>query len=147
DRSLAIGRGLHSASAQSGDVAVRATGPASVDVDASARAGAADLQTLAGMYGPYPWSELDIVAVSLGPDAGGMEWPGAGWIAGLEDGVGGVGGRDRTVAGLRDVVARHAFGIITPAEMRDEIAAALPGQADTVRALWDGYIGPPGCGA
>jgi hypothetical protein len=246
DLSLAIGRGLHSASAQSGDVTVRATGPASVDVDAAARGAAADLQTLAGMYGPYPWSELDIVAVSLGPDTGGMEWPGAVWIAGLENGAGGVGsltvdhelahqwwhalvgndsirapvvdeplaqysmclvaaqqndvggecggiggldvpgsaatnncadrpttafassdeygaliydqapgfyfalasvaGRDATVAALRDIVARHAFGIITPAELRDEIAAALPGQADTVRALWDRYIGPPGCG-
>ena len=58
----------------------------------------------------------------------------------------GVAGRDATVAALRDVVARHAFGIITPAELRDEIAATLPGQADTVRALWDRYIGPPGCG-
>src|SRR5947199_4958198 len=91
DLSLAIGRGLHSASAQSGDVTVRATGPANVDVDTAARDGAADLQTLAGLYGPYPWSELDIVAVSLGPDAGGMEWPGAVWIAGLENGTGGVG--------------------------------------------------------
>jgi hypothetical protein len=246
DLSLAIGRGLQSASAQSGDVTVRATGPASIDVDTAARDGAADLQTLAGLYGPYPWSELDIVAVSLGPDAGGMEWPGAIWIAGLENGAGGAGsltvdhelahqwwhalvgndsirapvvdeplaqysmclvagqqnlsvecgglgglglpgsttanncadrpttafassdeygaliydqapgfyfalagvaGRDATVAALRDVVARHAFGIITPAELRGEIAAALPGQADTVRALWDRYIGPPGCGS
>jgi hypothetical protein len=245
DLSLAIGRGLHSASAQSGDVTVRATGPAAVDVDAAARAGAADLQTLAALYGPYPWSELDIVAVSLGPDAGGMEWPGAVWIAGLENGpqgvaaltlghelahqwwhavvgndsirapvvdeplaqysmclvapqqsdvggdcsglgglgfpgdtagdcadrpttafrsadeygaliydqapgfyfaLAGVAGRDATVAALRSVVARHAFGIITPAELRDEIAAALPGQADAVRTLWDRYIGPPGCG-
>jgi hypothetical protein len=246
DLSLAIGRGLQSASAQSGDVTVRATGPASVDVGTTARDGAADLQTLAALYGPYPWSELDIVAVSLGPDAGGMEWPGAVWIAGLENGAGGAGsltvdhelahqwwhalvgndsirapvvdeplaqysmclvgarqngvsgdcgglggllpggttagncadrpttafassneygtliyeqapgfyfalagvaGRDATVAALRDVVARHAFGTITPAQLRDEIAAALPGQADTVRALWDRYIGPPGCGA
>jgi hypothetical protein len=246
DLSLAIGRGLQSASAQSGDVTVRATGPATVDVDTAARDGAADLQTLASLYGPYPWSELDIVAVSLGPDAGGMEWPGAVWIAGLENGAGGAGsltvdhelahqwwhalvgndsirapvvdeplaqysmclvaaqqnldgecgglgglglpggttasdcadrpttefassneygaliydqapgfyfalagvaGRDATLAALRDVVARHAFGIITPAVLRDEIAAALPGQADTVRALWDRYIGPPGCGS
>jgi len=247
DLSLAIGRGLHSASAQSGDVTVRATGPARIDVDTAARDGAADLQTLAGLYGPYPWSELDIVAVSLGPDAGGMEWPGAVWIAGLERGTRGAGsltvdhelahqwwhalvgndsirapvvdeplaqysmclvatpqsdvggacgrlgglgvpvagagedcadrpttafvsaneyggliydqapgfyfavasvaGRDATVAALRDVVARHAFGIITPLELRDEIVAALPAQADTVRALWDRYIGPPGCGS
>jgi hypothetical protein len=244
DLSLAIGRGLQSASAQSGDVTVRATGPASIDVGTAARDGAAALQTLASLYGPYPWSELDIVAVSLGPDAGGMEWPGAVWIAGLENGAGGtrsltvdhelahqwwhalvgndsirapvvdeplaqysmclvgaqqndvsggcgeiggllpggtaagncadrpttafassneygaliydqapgfyfalagVAGRDATVAALRDVVARHAFGIITPAQLRDDIAAALPGQADTVRALWDRHIGPPAC--
>ena len=246
DLSLAIGRGLHSASAQSSDVTVRATGPANVDVDTAARDGAADLQTLAGLYGPYPWSELDIVGVSLGPDAGGMEWPGAVWIAGLENGTGGVGsltvdhelahqwwhalvgndsirapvvdeplaqysmclvaaqhndvggecggvgglgipggaagencadrpttafasadeygvliydqapgfyfaltgvaGRDATVAALRGIVARHAFGTITPAELRDEVVAAFPEQADTVRALWDRYIGAPGCG-
>src|SRR5437763_2226935 len=246
DLSLAIGRGLRSASAQSGDVTVRATGPANVDVDTAARDGATDLQTLAGLYGPYPWSELDIVGVSLGPDAGGMEWPGAVWIAGLENGTGGVGsltvdhelahqwwhalvgndsirapvvdeplaqysmclvaaqqndvggecggvgglgipggaagencadrpttafasadeygaliydqapgfyfaltgvaGRDATVAALRGVVARHAFGTITPAELRDEVVAAFPEQADTVRALWDRYIGAPGCG-
>ena len=57
----------------------------------------------------------------------------------------GVAGRDPTVAALRGVVARHAFGIITPAELRDEIVAAFPEQADTVRRLWDRYIGPPGC--
>jgi hypothetical protein len=59
----------------------------------------------------------------------------------------GVAGRDATVAALRGVVARHAFGIITPAELRDELVAAFPEQADTVRALWDRYIGPPGCGS
>ncbi len=244
DLSLAIGRGLHSASAQSGDVTVRATGPASVDVDAAARNGAAGLQTLAGLYGPYPWSELEIVAVSLGPDVGGMEWPGAAWISGLENGPGGAGsltvdhelahqwwhalvgndsirypvvdeplaqysmcllaaqqddvagecsglgfpggttgndcadrpttaftsaneygvliyeqapgfynalaravGQDATVAALRDVVARHAFGTVTPDELRGELVGALPGNADTVRELWDSYIGAPGCAA
>ena len=29
--------------------------------------------------------------MSLGPDAGGMEWPGTVWIAGLENGAGGAG--------------------------------------------------------
>ncbi len=247
DLSLAIGRGLHSASVQSGDVTVRATGPANVDVDSAARNGAADLQTLAGLYGPYPWSELEIVAVSLGPDAGGMEWPGAVWISGLEDGTGGAGshtvdhelahqwwhalvgndsirypvvdeplaqysmclvaaqqdnvagdcsglgelgfrggtvgadcadrpttaftsaneygaliydqapgfynalartvGQDATVAALRDVVARHAFGTVTPDELRGELISTLPGNADAVRELWDSYIGAPGCAA
>jgi hypothetical protein len=58
----------------------------------------------------------------------------------------GVAGRDATVAALRGVVTRHAFGIVTPAELREEIVAAFPRQADTVRALWDRYIGLPGCG-
>jgi hypothetical protein len=250
DLSLAVGRDLRQGEARAGDVTVRATGPSSIDVDSTARAAADDLQTLADEYGPYPWSEIDVVAVSLGPDAGGMEWPGAVWVAGLEDvprvgtslsldhelahqwwhalvgndsirepvvdeplaqysiclvaaatsqgggaecallgapsGTGSAGGptlecadrpsnafasaseygslvydqaaefyfalrgavgRDATVAALRGVVARHAFGIITTAELRDELVAAFPAQADTVRALWDRYIGPPGCGA
>jgi hypothetical protein len=53
-------------------------------------------------------------------------------------------GRDAMVAALREVVTRHAFGIVTPAELRDELIAALP--ATDVAALWDRYIGPPGCG-
>jgi hypothetical protein len=240
DMSLAVGRDLHRGETRAGDVAVRVTGPAAIDVDGTARDAAADLQVLADRYGPYPWSEIDVVAVSLGPDAGGMEWPGAVWVDGLQDGPGGaaltlhhelahqwwhalvgndsirapvvdeplaqysmclvssaneqggcglfgpssggtavpqcadrpttafastseygaliydrapgfyfaltgVAGPDATISALRGVVARHAFGIITPAELRDEIVAALPDQADTVRALWDRYIGPPGC--
>jgi hypothetical protein len=249
DMSLAIGRDLRSGETRAGDVTVRVTGPAAVDVDGTSRDAAADLQVLADQFGPYPWSEIDVVAVSLGPDAGGMEWPGAVWIDGLQDGPGGaalaldhelahqwwhalvgndsirapvvdeplaqysmclvsaatrqgggaecaslgdtrgpaggavsptsqcadrpttafasaneygaliydqgpdfyfalagVAGRDPAVGALRGVVARHAFGIITPAELRDEIVAAFPEQADTVRGLWDRYIGPPGCG-
>jgi hypothetical protein len=241
DMSLAVGRDLHRGETRAGDVTVRVTGPAAIDVDGTARDAAADLQVLADRYGPYPWSEIDVVAVSLGPDAGGMEWPGAVWIDGLQDGPGGaaltldhelahqwwhalvgndsirapavdeplaqysmcvvsaneqggcgvfgqsgggtavpqcadrpttafasaseygaliyeqapgfyfaltgVAGPDATIAALRGVVARHAFGIITPAELRDEIVAAFPDQADTVRALWDRSIGPPGCGS
>ena len=56
-------------------------------------------------------------------------------------------GENETVAALKDVVTRHAFGIITPAELRDELVAAFPQQADTVMALWDRYIGPLGCSA
>jgi hypothetical protein len=54
-------------------------------------------------------------------------------------------GRDATVAALRGVVERHAFGIITSAQLHDELVAAFPDRADEVRALWDRYIGPPGC--
>jgi hypothetical protein len=243
DLSLVVAKGLHRAETRAGDVTVRATGPASIDVDGTARAAAGALQTLADRFGPYPWSEIDVIAVSLGPDAGGMEWPGAVWIDGLADGPDGAaltidhelahqwwhalvgndsirapvvdeplaqysmcvaaategsscdllggpgdpGGSDRTgcadrptnafasageygsliydqapelyfalassvgpsetLAALRGVVARHAFGIITPAELRDELVGAFPQQADTVRTLWDRYIGAPGCGA
>ena len=38
----------------------------------------------------------------------------------------GVAGPDATVAALRGVVARHAFGIITPAELRDESSPRSP---------------------
>jgi hypothetical protein len=242
DLSLVVGRGLHSATAPAGDATVRATGPADVDVDAVARDGAVALQSLARLYGPYPWSEVQIVAVTLGPDAGGMEWPGAVWISGLEDpagaggaslaidhelahqwwhalvgndsirypvvdeplaqfsmclvatqqadvsgecGFGGLAsgglavcgdrpttaftsaneygnliydrapgfyqalaravGQDATVAALRDVVTRHVFGSVTAGQLRAELAAAFPGQEDTVRQLWDRYIGAPGC--
>lgn len=242
DLSLVVGRGLHTATAPAGDATVRATGPANVDVDAVARDGAAALQSLASFYGPYPWSEVQIVAVTLGPDVGGMEWPGAAWISGLEDSAGAGGsnlaidhelahqwwhalvgndsirypvvdeplaqfsmclvaaqqaeasrecsfgglasgglaacadrptaaftsaneygnliydrapgfyqalaravGQDPTVAALRDVATRHAFGTITAGQLRAELVAAFPGQEDTVRQLWDRYIGAPGC--
>jgi hypothetical protein len=242
DLSLVVARNVQQAEVRAGDVTVRVIGTQPIDVDGTARAAADALQTLADRFGPYPWSELDVIAVSLGPDAGGMEWPGAVWIDGLADGprasvltidhelghqwwhalvgndsirapvvdeplaqysmcvvaatagsacdVGGdPGGRgsgartacadrpttaftsaaqygsliydqapgfyfalassvgaNETIAALRDVVSRHAFGIITPTELRDELVAAFPPQADMVRALWDRYIGLPGCG-
>jgi hypothetical protein len=241
DLSLVVARGVHQAEARAGDVTVRAVGPRSIDVDGTARAAADVLQTLADRFGPYPWSEIDVIAISLGPDVGGMEWPGAVWIDDLADGpqgaalaldhelahqwwhalvgndsirapvvdeplaqysmcvvaatggtdcpaLGGLGGgsgaktecadrpttafasaaqygsliydqapefylalassvgANETTDALRGVVTRHAFGVITPAELHDELVAAFPQEADTVRALWDRYIGPPGCG-
>jgi hypothetical protein len=241
DLSLVVARHVHQAEARAGDVTVRAVGARSIDVDGTARAAADALQALGDRFGPYPWSEIDVIAVSLGPDIGGMEWPGAVWIDGLAGGpqraalaldhelahqwwhalvgndsirapvvdeplaqysmcvvvatggtdcraIGGPGGgsgantqcADRpttafasaaqygsliydqapefylalassvgateTTDALRGVVTRHAFGVITPAELHDELVSAFPQQADTVRALWDRYIGPPGCG-
>ncbi|HKA93008.1 MAG TPA: hypothetical protein VKE97_04340, partial [Acidimicrobiia bacterium] len=87
DLSLVVGRGVQRAEARAGDVTVRAIGPPSIDVDGTARAAAGALQVLADRFGPYPWSELDVIAASLGPDAGGMEWPGAVWIDGLANGL------------------------------------------------------------
>jgi hypothetical protein len=245
DLALAVGRGLRSASTAAGDVTVRSTGAAGVDVDAAARESAADLQTLADLYAPYPWAEIDVLAAPLGAGVGGMEWPGIVWVAGIGEGFAGeaslalahelahewwhalVGndsirapvvdeplaqysmclvverlsasgggacagignpgpgrgrgdtcadrpttgfrsaeeygaliydqapgfyfalsdtvGRDATTAALRGVVARHAFGIVTPTQLRDELVAAFPDRADEVRDLWDRYIGPPDC--
>jgi hypothetical protein len=243
DLALAVGRDLRDASTSTGDVTVRATGRAGLDLEAEAREAAADLQTLSDSFAPYPWAEVDVVVTPLGTGVGGMEWPGMVWVAGvgedlvgnpsmalahelghewwhalvgndsirapvvdeplaqfsmclgtaaeqipgLECGIGGglgtrrgrgacadrptsdfrsadeysrliydqapgfyfaledAVGRDATVAALRGVVERHAFGIITPAQLRDELVAAFPDQADVVRDLWDRYIGRPGC--
>jgi hypothetical protein len=54
-------------------------------------------------------------------------------------------GRDATVAALRGIVERHAFRNITSEQLHDELVAAFPDRADEVRALWDRYIGAPGC--
>lgn len=56
-------------------------------------------------------------------------------------------GLDATIAALRGVIARHAFGIVTPEQLRDELVAAFPDRAAEVRDLWDRSIGPPGCGS
>ncbi len=124
DMSLAIGRDLRRGETRAGDVTVRVTGPAAVDVDGTARDAAADLQVLADQFGPYPWSEIDVVAVSLGPDAGGMEWPGAVWIDGLADGP----GARRADAGPRarpPVVARARRQRLDPGPGRRRAAGAV----------------------
>ena len=243
DLALAVGRDLRNAATPAGDVTVRVSGEAGLDVEAGAAEAAADLQALGELYVPYPWAEVDVVVGPLGAGVGGMEWPGMVWVAGVGDdilgessmalahelahewwhalvgndsiaapvvdeplaqysmclvaerqalgglecaGFGGLGtsrgrgacadrptpdfrsadeygrliydqapgfyvalsdavGRDATVAALRGVVERHAFGVITSAQLRDELVAAFPDRADEVRALWDRYIGPPGC--
>lgn len=246
DLAIVVGRGLRSATTTADDVTVRATGTAGLDLDAAARESASDLQTLADLYAPYPWAEIDVVAAPLGADVGGMEWPGTVWVAGIGQAFAGEGslalahelahewwhaivgndsirapvvdeplaqfsmclvteqrlgpgggecagigsgpgrgrsdvcadrptsgfksaeeygaliydqapgfyfalsnavGRDATIAALRSVVARHAFGTVTSAQLRDELVAAFAGRADEVRSLWDRYIGPPGCGS
>lgn len=244
DLAVVVGRNLRDASTVAGDVTVRATGAAGIDLDGAARQSAADIQALADLYAPYPWAEVDVVATPLGPGIGGMEWPGMVWVAGIGEGVngqaslalahelahewwhalvgndsirapvideplaqysmclvtarqqlgdlacvrigGGLGGsrrdacadrptknfksaeeyglliydqapefyfalsdtlgQDATITALRGIAARHVFGILTPAQLRDELVAAFPDRAGVVRDLWDRYIGPPGCG-
>jgi hypothetical protein len=240
DLSIVIARGMHSAEVHTGDVTVRTSAPAGVDAQRAAEEAAADLDALQQAFGPYPWSELDELDVPLGPQVGGMEWPGAIWIDGFgldtegdvdltvvhelahqwwhalvgndsiaasvvdeplaqysmcvvseARGVGGAcgfGGRvptsaepacldrrtdqfapgeygdliygrapafyveladligdDATAAVLRTVAEKHAFGIVTPAQLRQELADAVPERSAEVLELWDSVIGPPGC--
>ena len=54
-------------------------------------------QALHDAFGPYPWTEIDVVSAPLGGGVGGMEWPGMVWIerslfAGGLPGMGGLGG-------------------------------------------------------
>lgn len=54
-------------------------------------------QALHDAFGPYPWTEIDVVSAPLGGGVGGMEWPGMVWIerslfAGGIPGLGGLGG-------------------------------------------------------
>jgi hypothetical protein len=216
DLAFAVGRGLRSATTAAGDVTVRVTGAAGLDLESVAPEAAADLQTLADLYAPYPWAEIDVVAAPLGADVGGMWWhalvgndsirapvvdeplaqfsmcvvleqrqgAGGGECAAIGSGLGtgrrdacadrpttgfksaqeygsliydqapgfyfalsNAVGRDATIAALRAVVARHAFGVVDPTQLRDELVGAFPDRATEVRDLWDRYIGPPGCGS
>jgi hypothetical protein len=91
DLALVVGRGLRNAETSTGDVTVRATGAAGLDLDAAARESADDVQALTNLYAPYPWSEVDVVSAPLGPGIGGMEWPGMVWVAGIgEEFLGGA---------------------------------------------------------
>jgi hypothetical protein len=83
DLALVVGRGRRNAETSTGDVTVRATGAAGLDLDAAARESADDVQALADLYAPYPWSEVDVVSAPLVPGIGGMEWPGMVWVAGI----------------------------------------------------------------
>ena len=96
DLALVVARGTQSAEVGVGEVTVRATAPAGIDVAAAALDAAATLQALEAAFGPYPWSRLEVVEVPLGPQVGGMEWPGAVWIDGF--GADAAGGIDLVVA-------------------------------------------------
>ena len=54
---------------------------------------AESVTALGAAFGPYPWTELDVVAVPLGSSVGGIEWPGMVWIEStiFEGGVPGLG--------------------------------------------------------
>jgi hypothetical protein len=96
DLALVVGRGRHNAETTTGDVTVRATGAAGLDLDAAASDAAADVNSLSDLYAPYPWSEVDVVSAPLGPGIGGMEWPGMVWVPGIGEGF--LGGTSLALA-------------------------------------------------
>jgi hypothetical protein len=239
DLALVVARGLVPAESQAGDAVVHTATQPGIDAPAAAADAAASLVAIETAFGPYPWTELATVDVPLGPEVGGMEWPGAVWIDGFradggfddvvahelahqywhalvgndsisapvvdeplaqystclvarargsegatcrfggrvlpgggspcidrrtdEFGPGEYGelvygeapdfyvelerlvGADATVAALRGVVDRHAFGTLTAVALRDELAATVPDRSADVTALWDRVIGAPGC--
>jgi hypothetical protein len=100
DLAAVVARDMQSAEVKVGEVTVRASARAGNDVTDAAADAAATLGALELAFGPYPWSELEEVAVPLGPQVGGMEWPGAIWI----DGFG--ASRDGAV----DLVVAHELG-------------------------------------
>jgi peptidase M1-like protein len=64
-----------------GDTRVVVTAPDGSEGSAEVLADAAEsVDALSGAFGAYPWTELDVVATSLGASVGGMEWPGMVWI-------------------------------------------------------------------
>lgn len=82
DLSFVVGRDLASIETKAGDVTIRVTAPSALrdTLEAAATEAAASLTLFSQQFTPYPWSELDVVAVPLGGSVGGMEWPGAIWI-------------------------------------------------------------------
>lgn len=61
-------------------VAPSASGPDDQTLTEVAEETATSVEVLSDTFGPYPWTELDVVATPLGSGVGGMEWPGAIWI-------------------------------------------------------------------
>lgn len=103
DLALYAGRDLPTSEVDVDGVTVRVVARAEHgDVLAEvAEEAAASLEILALAFGPYPWSELDVIDVPLGSGVGGMEWPGSIWIetATFGGGVPGLGGLEGLLAG------------------------------------------------
>ena len=116
DLSVYVGRAVEVSETRAGDTTVRVVSQAA-DVAAAADVGreAGDaLSALGAAFGPYPWSELDVIDVPLGSGVGGMEWPGAVWVsqsffAGGIPGLGGLGGLEG-LEGLQDLLGELGGG-------------------------------------
>jgi hypothetical protein len=93
-------------------VRVLGTGDAAV-LDEVADETVSSLETLSDRFGPYPWTELDVVATPLGSGVGGMEWPGMVWI---EEGIFAGG-----VPGLGDLGELDDLGLGDLGELGDQL--------------------------
>ena len=82
DLSFVVGRDLASIETKAGDVTIRVTAPTAQrdSLEAAATEAATSLTLFSQQLTPYPWAELDVIAVPLGGSVGGMEWPGAIWV-------------------------------------------------------------------
>ncbi len=80
-----------------------------VEVASVVEESAVSVEVLSEAFGPYPWTDLDVLATPLGSGVGGMEWPGAIWIESsiFEGGLPGLGG----LGGLLDDVLNEDSGL------------------------------------
>lgn len=132
DLSVYAGRDMATTEVDVGGVTVRVVGrPGSAEVVSEVgEESAAALSVLADAFGPYPWSELDVIEVPLGSGVGGMEWPGAIWVesatfGGGLPGLGGLEGLDGLLGGeggLADLLGGGALGSLREAIVAHEVA-------------------------
>lgn len=103
DLAIYLGRDLATEEVEVGGTTVRVVSQAG-NVDVLGEVGeesSSALSILADAFGPYPWSELDVIDVPLGSGVGGMEWPGAIWIetATFGGGIPGLSGLEGLLGG------------------------------------------------
>jgi hypothetical protein len=81
-------------------------------------------QALHDAFGPYPWTEIDVVSAPLGGGVGGMEWPGMVWIERslFAGGIPGMGQLD----GLGDLFGATGLG---ENDLFEDLLGSLGGDA------------------
>ena len=84
DLALVVAADVDTVSQEVEGVTVRVVGSPEAPLDDVLVESVDSLVALNEAFGPYPWTELDVVATPLGSGVGGMEWPGMVWI---EEGV------------------------------------------------------------
>jgi len=80
DLALVVAADVQTVRQDVGDVTVRVVGDPEAPLDEVLAETVDSLVALSEAFGPYPWTELDVVATPLGAGVGGMEWPGMVWI-------------------------------------------------------------------